>query len=431
MGNHVCMANIPTPAVAKGTAAGAQDGRSPDEFHDGSLYDIRDYGASVDGSSDDSSAITSAISDASADGGAVYFPAGTTASSEIKLGQSANGVTLVGEGADSEFKALGSYGIAFRDSGGPVRNVTVANLRVNANGKKYGLTSSHNGHDDGPITVENVWIHSAQDANVRAQLKGMTFRNCSSWNTTRFHGFTMGNDGQGSQHLTQCVAWDCGSSSNNRGGIGFDCSGSRVVVDRCISVNNKRGMKTTGQTVNTEIRNTALLNSTFMGFYSSGRNDSADVVLDRVLAKGNGGEGFSFRASNYTSPSCIWSIDNCATGAGQTHAGVEYAYGATMDVSEMQVCGTQNGYPGIQDTTSDSSGTISTLIATDNDGANVKDSGVQVETIENTQCEVPYVKDLVGSPSPSVRHYDGESWQDASIKYHDGQQFTDASISQL
>lgn len=425
------MANIPTPDVAKGTAAGAKQGRSAQEFHDGPLHDIRDYGAAVDGSTDDASAIRSAISDAKANGGAVYFPTGTTASSALRLGRNANGVTLVGDGADSEFKALGSYGIAFRDSGGPIQNVKIANLRINGNGKKYALTSSHNGHDDGPITVENAWIHGAYDANCRAQLKGMTFQNCSSWDTTRFHGFTMGNDAQGTQYLKRCVAWDCGDSSNDRGGIGFDCSGSRVVVNRCISVNNKRGMKTTGRTVETEIRNTALLNNTYMGFYSSGRNDSADVVLDRVLAKGNGGEGFSFRASNYTTPSCIWSIDNCATGAGTTHAGVEYAYGATMDVSEMQVCGTQNGYPGVQDTTMDCSGTVSTLIASDNDGTNVKDCDVTVETIENTACQVPYVEDLVGVPSPSVRHYDGSEWQDAALKYHDGEQFTDASIGQL
>lgn len=102
-------------------------------------FDIRDYGAAVDGSTNDDTAITAAETAAAAVGGVVYFPAGTTITSGSRTG--ASGVTYRGAGPFASIIKLAS-GVSNGTkmwSLTSLTNVRFENLRFSAPTGKTGL----------------------------------------------------------------------------------------------------------------------------------------------------------------------------------------------------------------------------------------------------------------------------------------------------
>jgi hypothetical protein len=111
-------------------------------------YNVRDHGATGNGSDDDTAAIQAAITAAAtADGGTVYFPAGkykvtpTTTGPALSIG--GNGVRLVGAGSKAAMLVKATNGTLLRMSGAPAdttgnlhrRYCSIENLGFNGNSK--------------------------------------------------------------------------------------------------------------------------------------------------------------------------------------------------------------------------------------------------------------------------------------------------------
>jgi hypothetical protein len=437
------MANIPTPEVAKGTPVGAKQGRSADEFHPGPYHDIRDFGASTS-LSDNSNAIEKALLESATTGGAALIPEGRFKVEGwrcVDVTSAMDGATLVGDaGADSVIVTTGSsdVGIAFFDDAH--RDVTLANFRIDASTGRRGISSpaDKQGKNFGEnLRFENLWIHGAWQNQLSISLMDgdpiCETYNLSVWGTTEFHGAVFNNMG-GPVRMYDTLAWDNGIEQTTEGGNAVDTSGSHALLDGFLFVNNSRGTKVTAENVHTEYRNGVILDNLHTGFHASG--GQGKVVFDNVLVRGCGDEGFSLRDTDYEVPTTIWAIDNAQNTHDHTNAGIEYAYGATIDANEIQVGGTQNGYPGVTDTTNDANGNVEKLIAADNTGGTFGNKGnVSYGSNLNQACDVPSIEDILGKTSDSssakIQYHDGTNWQDATMRYFDGEQFTDVTMTQL
>jgi hypothetical protein len=194
------------------------------------VFNVKDYGASGDGTADDTTAIQNAINAASsAGGGTVYLPKGTykitsTGSSLVP----ANNVSVVGDGV--EHTILQPFGTlsAFRLSGSttsPLLNARFADFTVDGSNQSgtYGTG------------IKGFYI---------TYLKRCTFERIYIKNT--------GATGFGCDFLKDCrvvdvIAENCGrlgtSASTGAAGIGIGTSSSwdgGTIFERCITRNNKR-----------------------------------------------------------------------------------------------------------------------------------------------------------------------------------------------
>ncbi|RKN86413.1 glycosyl hydrolase family 28-related protein [Paenibacillus ginsengarvi] len=124
-----------------GTVVVAASGARLKRLMEVPYWNVKWFGAKGDGTTDDMSTIQKTIDAASANGGGtVYFPKGTyivspSGSTKINL---RNDVHLLGEGTASIVKVkdnAGDYGMMFgsANSGVPLKNVRIANLRVDQN----------------------------------------------------------------------------------------------------------------------------------------------------------------------------------------------------------------------------------------------------------------------------------------------------------
>lgn len=435
------MANIPTPDVAKGTAVGAKEGLSASEFHSGPFHDIRDFGAAMDGSTDDSAAIMDALRKSASDGGAAYIPKGTSyvqGYGAVKMSSKMDGATLVGDGADSVLTGNKTM-IGFFDSSH--NDVTLANFRIDVTNGDWGIRTPNEGNNPGTftnITFDNLWVHGAGNNNVKFEPLGTgdnviaEMRNLSVWNSTKFHGMGIGNH-EGTIHISNLLAWNNGNREGE--GYGIDVGGEGVVLDGFILVGNMRGTKTTYDNVRTEYRNGAILNNRING-YNTAPDATGEVVFDNVLSRANGGEGFSLGYSSVTVPTKIWAVDNAKNPTASHHeGGVEYHHGVEIDANQMQVYGTENGSGVVQRGSDSATGTVTELVAAENsDGTFGNRANVSYDTVKNESATVPPVEEIVGkstdSAGPSVQYHDGNGWRDATMQYYDGDQFTDVSIKQ-
>jgi len=111
-------------------------------------YNVRDHGATGNGSDDDTAAIQAAITAAAtAGGGTVYFPAGkyavTPTTTDPALSVDGNGVRLVGAGSKASMLVKAANGTLLRMSGAPTdttgnlhrRYCSIENLGFNGNSK--------------------------------------------------------------------------------------------------------------------------------------------------------------------------------------------------------------------------------------------------------------------------------------------------------
>lgn len=97
---------------------------------DGSVpVNVRSYGATGDGTTDDRAAIVAAIAAVATEGGTVYFPPGDYYTSSAITVSADTGITLLGAGYASSVKSnTASEGCKFAITGD---NVTIRNLRLN------------------------------------------------------------------------------------------------------------------------------------------------------------------------------------------------------------------------------------------------------------------------------------------------------------
>lgn len=441
------MASIPRPSSADGIAVGAEQGLSATDFESGTLHNIQDFGAVMDGTTDDSAAIADAIQHSADNGGAAYIPEGTAFVDgwhAVSMAATMSGGALVGEGADSLI--LGnSAAFGFPETG--YTNIHFANFRIDAgSGTRCIHFPDDNSAGAEDLVFENLWVHGGDQTNFVCKgtvSHGNTFatlRDLDVYNCVQ-HG--VGLDVMGATvHVESVCIWECGLNDDGKAGIGLDCSGEYVNVFDALIVDCQYGTKTTGDTVSSEYHNVYVEGTTRIGMYASGSASAPNILLDTFVTKQCDWEGYSLRASDWTcvDGTTLYGINNCLNAnPPDGNASLEFAEGASLDASNatVEICGTRSGQPGLTDTTSDSSGTIDHLIASDNDGGNVSSaSGITINTLTTDACDAPTPEQLFGTWSGSgsggtgagVNVHDGSAWQGANVSVRATDAFQSANV---
>ena len=402
------------------------------------VKDIRDFGAAVDGTTDDTTAVRDAI-DAVDVGGDVYFPPGTTlvsADDKSEVGARAvevlgdelpDDVTFRGDGEESIIRLGGghqnNHGVfVWRPqdgiSGHVVRDLTVDGNRdeqpadPDDDDNGLNLAIGEAAHDDAvvDVTFENVWSVDANTEGFTLRQGGCVANRCTATGSGK-HGF--GIDSQGKTgpvsppiRVQNCYATECRL-------YGIDCSGGTIVVEDSVFENNGWGTKTTGQAFDVTYRRVRLTDNDTLGYQ---RNDTpsetgsrATVTFDAVIAAENGHQGFRLgRDTDYDIESITARGNNTS---GSNSGNIAVMDNARMDATEIRSCGAVNG-AGIHYWSSLTS-TISKYVNADNaDGAvngeaerlTIRSVGIPNGILEGIDADpVPHGRDVgAGTPLPRI-----------------------------
>lgn len=299
------------------------------------LFDIRAYGAAVDGETDDLAAVQSALDRAAEVGGTVFVPRGTTLISEgIDIGSRHSGVTLRGIGYDSHIRLTGGhrdnhYGIYVdSDDGESVTNLTIDGIRLDGNRdeqvREHGLgiqIAGGNGSEvDRGILVRNVWSHDWMLEGLGIRRGGVMVRDVRVWNN-RLHGIGVNHKSAATNLISGVYAW-------NNGYYGIDVGGSgRNIVTDFVLVENGWGFKTGGGKPDmTVFANGSAVGNKHFGFQMT--DDVGVLVMDNIECRDNGNSGFRFDKSGTVVAGTLVATDN--GGRANVHvAGGEF-YGGTL-----------------------------------------------------------------------------------------------------
>ncbi|WP_128905845.1 glycosyl hydrolase family 28-related protein [Halorubrum amylolyticum] len=301
------------------------DGESPtppaSDTPDDGLLNIRDFGAAVDGTTDDTQAVRDAIG-AVGEGGTVYFPAGTTLVSaddkseegakaiEVRGDDFPDGVTFRGDGEESVVRLAGghedNHGVfSWKPEGGisghVVRDLTVDGNRheqpadpENAdNGLNLGVSEADSDDSTVDIAFRDVWSVDANTECFTFLQGGCVADRCTASGAGK-HGFGIDTQNKVGPDLPPVVVRN--SHAYGCDIYGIDCSGGTALVEDCVLEENGWGTKTTGQVFEATFRRVRLANNDHLGYQ---RNDTptetgeaARVQLDHVVAQSNGDQGF-------------------------------------------------------------------------------------------------------------------------------------------
>ncbi|MFC7229549.1 hypothetical protein N0B31_19280 [Salinirubellus salinus] len=284
---------------------------------DGDVFDIRAYGAAVDGETDDLEAVQTALEKAAEVGGTVLVPKGTTViSNAIDLGPRHSGVTLRGVGYDSHVRLAGGhrdnhYGILVDSEGGDsIVNLTIEGLRLDGNRdnqvREHGLgiqIARGNGNEvDRGIVVRNVWSHDWMLEGLGVRRGGVMVRDVRVWNN-RLHGIGVNHESEATNVISGVYAW-------NNGLYGIDVGGSgRNIVTDFVLVNNGWGFKTGGGKPDMTIfANGSAVGNKHFGFQMT--DDVGVLVLDNIECRANGNSGFRFDKSGVVVAGTLVATDN-------------------------------------------------------------------------------------------------------------------------
>jgi hypothetical protein len=265
--------------------------------------DIRDFGAAVDGTTDDTEAVRSAV-DAAARGDSVFFPEGVTLVGDgykrsIWLESSHSGITLRGVGESSVIKQAGGHTrnnqvIYIKGDTDPT-DITVRDLRVDGNRTNnddrttQGVMVWPPGNTEN-ILFENVWVENCSATGYRISSGGVRLNYCTA-RYNSMHGFNP----TASSPAIRIEVTNVLSHHNDLYGIDDSCGDSYIdgfVVHDCVY-----GMKNTLETEQTEIKNGRITDCDTIGYSTNIPNDKwpssrPQVSLDNVLAEGNARWGF-------------------------------------------------------------------------------------------------------------------------------------------
>lgn len=332
--------------------------------------DIRDFGAAVDGITDDTLAVRDAIA-AAKEGDTVVFPEGTTlVSTEPTDGPESitldgdklpANLTLTGTGYDSVIKLNGQEVvnhklIALRIHSG-VQGLTIRNLRFD--GQKD-IQSSFGGHairaanaDSAGVPcgvrLEDLWVEDCHQTGIALRHSGIVINRCTV-SGCRKHGISVSHNGRQTPDLPPFVVRDTYCTQNGKEGAGLgyglNTSYGNFLIENCVFANNAQGTKTTAGGIEVRYRRVRIHNNDINGYIRAGTDnpDRTTVIFDDVVSSDNGNNGFRLaQDTDYYVPTEIVAsnngddglriTDNARIEAGTVWANRAAEYGISSDTS--------------------------------------------------------------------------------------------------
>ncbi len=308
----------------------------PKPEEDPSILNIRDFGAEVDGSTDDTMAIQRALS-AAESGDTVFFPAGTTLVSTghhedeyhiailLSGDELADDVTIKGVGRNSVVRMAGgherNHQVFFFDVQSGYRGLVVRDLRVDGNKDQqtaalgnggHGFLSDNANNPDVPIDVliENVWVEDCNQSGISPKHGGFVINRCTVQGCPK-HGISPDSWSDG-KYDPPIEIRNCYSTLNGKDTevptYGIDVSGGKVLVENCVCENNGQGTKTTPAVIEAIYRRVRLVDNDINGYLRpstpSETDGRAQVTFEDVISEGNYKFGFQLGMdTDYTVPS--------------------------------------------------------------------------------------------------------------------------------
>ncbi len=334
----------------------------------GDRLDIRDYGAAVDGETDDTEAVRAAI--AAADpGDVVVFPPGTTLVAGPDKGRA--GVTAIPIDGDEHARNLTLRGTGgesvVRMDGGHESDHKVFEVRIRSGVQGFrleNLTIDGAADEQEQADGDGGWNVNIGKSDSDEALADVTVRGVRSIRANQ-NGFRVAHGGCS---LVRCTASDCklhgiaaDSWGDNRsvdppitvrrsyavdnGLYGIDCSGGKVLVEDFVAENNREGTKTTPEVLETTYRRCRFSDNETLGYNrptsETVTGQRAAVRFTDVIAEGNAEAGFRFGFDTDYRIDGILARGN--NGSGENAGNIMVRDNATIDASLVMSYDARNG----------------------------------------------------------------------------------------
>jgi len=399
------------------------------------VEDIRDHGAAVDGSTDDTDAINSAV-DAAAPDGTVYLPEGdilmgSNSRMPVVLSEDEGGLTIEGAGpAKTNLLMAGGktdshFGIYVDpSSGSSISGLRFRNFTLDGQGLEQdysiglGIKVTDDGSGPQPVEIRDCVVKDWAVNGIVFEAPGGRVYNSSIVKNGRKREQETGLDGHG----LNCDVGDSGTVvadgclfQDNTGAGADNGSGTlrirNSVIDRC-----GYAVKINQDSVEQSVENTLISNiQTEPGIYNIPANTaSADLVLNSVVLDTVEMAGVDLPASGSFSGDQIV-VKNANQNGSQTAGVMARDEGRSFNIGEMSVHGTVGG---AAVRFQNSSGSIDRLVHGGNDAGVGDTGGVNVSSVESgdpLSVSVPSVTD-VGAGS-STTEDDGSTADGGSNTY--------------
>lgn len=311
---------------------GSEPTSEPDE-----RLDVRDFGADVDGVTDDTLAIRSAI-DAAEEGDTLYFPPGKTVVSLngtpwmagilLDSERLPSNFTLQGEGEETVIQLAGEQNeihsvirLVGRESfdGLMIRDMKIDGNRAAQTGRGGHCILGFNSEGvktPMDVLLHNVYVSNASQSGITFYRGGVSINHCTVRGCAK-HGINFGIGTEWDESLPSKVVRNCFCTQNGKADAGntygINCSGGNILVQDSVLANNGQGTKTTEGSVNVTYRRVRLQNNDHLGYIRAGKptDNRTQVIFDDVVATNNGGAGFRLsRDTDYVIPTEIVASEN-------------------------------------------------------------------------------------------------------------------------
>ena len=349
-----------------GAASGQQD--TPAPSGEGTTHDIREYGAAVDGETDDTAAVRGAL-DAADPGDTVVFPAGTTlvsADDKSRAGAAAIRIDERRHPADLTLQGVGENSVVRMDGGheanhklleigtGPgIERFALRNMKLDGaaseqeqpdgnGGWNVHVERREKGSAVADVTFRNVWSVAANQNGFMLGHGNCTLVRCTAVDC-ELHGFATDVLVEEGSKVPRIVVRNCYAANN--GLYGIDCSAGRVLVEDFVSENNRQGTKTTPKAVEATYRRCRFKNNDTIGYNrtptETKTGQRATVTFTDVISEGNGWVGFRFGFdTDYTVDTIVARRNN---GTDENTANIKIEDNAAVDAALVLSYDARNG----------------------------------------------------------------------------------------